>query len=143
MATKIILDDETAAVLARFNEGLERTKEHNRRARVVAKAERAKEEAAKTVKRLDGDSDASPEDRSEAQEAYRAAVEHWQTAKERFDAGEDPTPPPEPRAEADKPQPEPQAEADEPQPEPQTEADEPQPEPQTEADEPQPDDSDA
>ncbi len=42
MATKIRLDDETAAVLARFNEGLERTKEQDRRVKTVAKAERSR-----------------------------------------------------------------------------------------------------
>jgi hypothetical protein len=100
MATKITLDDETAAVLARFNDGLERTKEHDRRVKVVAKAERAKDEAAKKVKSLEG-GDASSEDRAEAQELYRTAAEQWQTMKSRLDAGEDPTPPPDETNEPD------------------------------------------
>ena len=89
MATKIRLDDETAAVLARFNEGLERTKEQDRRVKTVAKAERFKDEAAKKVKSLES-GDGSGENRSEAQEQYRIAAEQWQTMKTRLDAGEDP-----------------------------------------------------
>ncbi|MCH7790260.1 MAG: c-type cytochrome [Acidobacteria bacterium] len=86
MATKIRLDDETAAVLARFNEGLERTKEQDRRVKTVAKAERFKDEAAKKVKSLES-GDGSGENRSEAQEQYRIAAEQWQTMKTRLDAG--------------------------------------------------------
>ncbi len=89
MADNINLDTETLAVLARFNDGLERIDAADRRERAVKNAEKAKDEAATKLRAVEADGKASAETKTSAQEAYRAAVDSWQDIKRRADAGED------------------------------------------------------
>ena len=118
------LDDETTAALTLFNEYVEADRERTQREKRVKKAERAKDEAAAVVKRLN--ERGSAEDKVEAEAAYREAADRWKKLRD----GEEPDEPAaeavtEPTAEAEaitepvtEPEPEPEAEAaaDEPEP---------------------------
>ncbi len=77
--------------LARFNSFLADEAEQERQGRRVKRAEQAKEKAAAEVRRVDGDSRATAEQKAEAKQAYLDATEAWR----REVAGEgadDPTP---------------------------------------------------
>ena len=78
VSTEIQVDNETRAALLLFNERVEATAADARAAKRVAKAERAKDDAAGVVRKLADDSSASPEAKAEAEEAYKAAVEELQ-----------------------------------------------------------------
>ena len=68
------LDDETAAALTRFNAYVEADRERQQREKALAKAERAKDEAAAAVRNLDS-SRASAEEKAAAEAAYREAAD--------------------------------------------------------------------
>ena len=82
VSTEIPVDDETRAALLLFNERIEQSAADDRAAKRVAKAERAKDEAAATVRKLGGSTSASPEDKAEAEEAYKAAVASYNEIKD-------------------------------------------------------------
>jgi hypothetical protein len=67
-------DQDLDVALALFNDGLERQKADRRAAKAIENAEKTKQEAATTLKRLQSDSGASAEDRAAAEAAYREAV---------------------------------------------------------------------
>lgn len=67
-------DDELDVALALFNEGLERQQADRRVAKAIERAEKAKQQAAATLKRLQDDAGASADDRAAAEAAYREAV---------------------------------------------------------------------
>lgn len=68
------LDDETAAALTRFNAYLEADRERRRHEQALAKAERAKDEAAAAVRNLNS-GQASADERAAAEAAYRQAAD--------------------------------------------------------------------
>lgn len=67
-------DQDLDVALALFNDGLERQKADRRAAKAIENAEKAKQQAAAALKRLQNDSGASAEDRAAAEVAYRDAV---------------------------------------------------------------------
>jgi hypothetical protein len=75
------LDDETRNALILFNARLVAQEELEREKRRVDKATKAKDEAAATVRRLEGDPKATAEQKNEAQAAYLAALEALDRAK--------------------------------------------------------------
>jgi len=77
VTTEIPLDNETRTALLLFNERLEASALQERADKRVAKAERAKEAAAATVRKLSDDRDASAEAKAEAEAAYKAAVDEY------------------------------------------------------------------
>lgn len=77
VTTEIPLDNETRTALLLFNERLEASALQERADKRVAKAERAKEAAAATVRKLGDDRDATPEQKAEAEAAYKEAVEQY------------------------------------------------------------------
>ncbi|MGI9624201.1 MAG: hypothetical protein ACR2PK_15305 [Acidimicrobiales bacterium] len=70
-------EDALAAALAQFNEGLEAQAADRAAQRAIDKAERKKQQAAAHLKKLDGDPDASAEDKATANDEYRKAVEEF------------------------------------------------------------------
>lgn len=74
--TVAALDEETSAALTLFNEYVAADRERTRREKQVKKAERAKDEAAARVKTL-SERGGSPEEKQEAEAAYREASERW------------------------------------------------------------------
>lgn len=78
------LDDETTAALTLFNEYVEADRERTQREKRIKKAERAKDEAAATVKKLN--ERGSAEEKAEAEAAYREAADRWKKLRD----GEDP-----------------------------------------------------
>ncbi|MGI9607132.1 MAG: hypothetical protein ACR2P0_13425 [Acidimicrobiales bacterium] len=86
MSTEIPVDDETRAALLLFNERVEASASKERAAKRLAKAERAKDEAAARVRSLENDSSATAEAKAEAQELYKAALDNLQTVTENPDA---------------------------------------------------------
>ena len=108
------VDDETAAALTLFNEYLNADREREQRARRLKKAERAKDEAAAAVRKLEG-TDAAAETKAEAEGEYRKAADTWmrlRDGKEPGPAAEEPAAEtaPEPAAEEPAPEAEPEAE---------------------------------
>ena len=97
VSTEIQVDDETRAALLLFNERVEATAAQERGAKRVAKAERAKDEAAAVVRKLSENADASAEAKSEAEAAYKAALDSYNTIKDDPTAGQ---PSKKPKAEA-------------------------------------------
>jgi len=87
------LDDETTAALTLFNSYVDADRERTQREKRVKKAERVKDETAAAVKKL-GDS-GSPEEKAEAEQAYRAAADRWKKLRD----GEDPDEAPAAKAE--------------------------------------------
>lgn len=81
VSTEIPVDDETRAALLLFNERLEAAAADERATKRVAKAERAKDEAAAKVRKLESDSRASAEEKAEANEAYKLAVSDFNDLK--------------------------------------------------------------
>lgn len=90
VSTDIKVDDETRAALLLFNERVEANAAAERGKKKVAKAERAKAEAAKTVRRVNEDPDATAEQKAEAEAAYKAASDHFQVVQANPLAGETP-----------------------------------------------------
>jgi len=74
VSTEIQVDDETRAALLLFNERVEATAAQERGAKRVAKAERAKDEAAAVVRKLRDNPDATAEQKAEAEAAYKEAA---------------------------------------------------------------------
>lgn len=89
MSTEIPLDNDTRAALLLFNERLEATALRERGEKRVAKAERAKEQAAATVRKLSEDSNATAEEKAEAEAAYKAAVDEYNVIRADPTAGLD------------------------------------------------------
>jgi len=81
VSTEIQVDDETRAALLLFNERVEASAAEERAAKRVAKAERAKDEAAAVVRKLADNPNASAGDKDEAEVAYKAAVDNFQAIK--------------------------------------------------------------
>lgn len=77
VSTEIQVDDETRAALLLFNERVEANAAKERGRKRIAKAERAKTEAAKKVRQLNDDPDATAEQKAEAEAAYKAASEEF------------------------------------------------------------------
>lgn len=77
MSTEIKVDDETRAALLLFNERVEATAQKERGKKRIAKAERAKAEAAKKVRQLNDDPNATAEQKAEAEAAYKAASDNF------------------------------------------------------------------
>ena len=75
------LDDDTRNALILFNARLVAQEELEREKRRVDKASKAKDEAAATVRRLEGDPKATAEQKSEAQAAYLASLDALNRAK--------------------------------------------------------------
>jgi hypothetical protein len=82
VSTEIQVDDETRAALLLFNERVEATAAQERGAKRVAKAERAKDEAAAVVRKLNENPDASAEAKSEAEAVYKAALDSYNSIKD-------------------------------------------------------------
>lgn len=93
VSTEIQVDDETRAALLLFNERVEATAAQERGAKRLAKAERAKDEAAATVRKLNDDPNAKAEEKSAAEAAYKEAVASYNTIKDDPLAGETPRKP--------------------------------------------------
>ena len=98
------VDEETAAALTLFNEYLNADREREQRERRLKKAERAKDEAAAAVRKLEG-TNAAADTKAEAEAEYRKAAETWKLLRD----GKEPVPEPEPEASAE-PEPETPAE---------------------------------
>lgn len=81
------LDDETTAALTLFNEYVDADRERTLREKRIKKAERAKDEAAATVKKL-GER-GSAEEKAEAEQAYRNAADRWKKLRDGEDPDED------------------------------------------------------
>jgi S-DNA-T family DNA segregation ATPase FtsK/SpoIIIE len=81
------LDDETTAALTLFNEYVEADRERTQREKRIKKAERAKDEAAALVKKLN--ERGSAEEKAEAEAAYRVAADRWKKLRD----GEEPDDP--------------------------------------------------
>jgi hypothetical protein len=81
------LDDETTAALTLFNEYVEADRERTNREKRIKKAERAKDEAAAVVKKLN--ERGSAEEKAEAEAAYRVAADRWKKLRD----GEEPDEP--------------------------------------------------
>jgi hypothetical protein len=81
------LDDETSAALTLFNEYVEADRERTQREKRIKKAERAKDEAAAVVKKLN--ERGSAEEKAEAEAAYRVAADRWKKLRD----GEEPDEP--------------------------------------------------
>jgi len=88
VSTEIQVNDETRAALLLFNERVEATARQERGAKRLAKAERAKDEATAVVRKLNGNPDASAEAKSEAEAAYKATLDTYNTLKDDPTAGE-------------------------------------------------------
>jgi len=88
VSTEIQVDDETRAALLLFNERVEANAALERAAKRVKKAERAKDEAAAVVRKMNDNPNATPEQKAEAEEAYKAAVENYQVIRANPDAGQ-------------------------------------------------------
>ncbi len=78
------LDDETTAALTLFNEYVQADRERTQREKRVKKAERAKDDAAAVVKKLQ--ERGSAEEKAEAEKAYREATDRWKKLRD----GEEP-----------------------------------------------------
>lgn len=88
VSTEIQVDDETRAALLLFNERVEAAAAQERGAKRVAKAERAKDEAAAVVRKVGENPNASAEEKAEAEAAYKVAVASFNTIKDDPLAGE-------------------------------------------------------
>ncbi len=90
VSTEIQVDDETRAALLLFNERVEASAAKERGAKRVAKAERLKDEAAATVRKLSDNPNASAEDKATAETAYKEALESYNTIRDNPLAGDQP-----------------------------------------------------
>ena len=115
MSTEIKVDDDTRAAMLLFNERVLASAAAERGKKKIAKAERAKDEAAKEVRRLNDDPDASAEDKAAADAAYKEASDHFQVVQANPNAAEK-TAPAEETAPDETPEAEEATSADEPAP---------------------------
>jgi hypothetical protein len=81
VSTEIQVDDETRAALLLFNERVEATAAEERAAKRIAKAERAKDEAAAAVRKTNDNANASAEEKAAAEASYKEAVDSLQAIK--------------------------------------------------------------
>ncbi len=86
VSTEIPVDDETRAALLLFNERLEASAAADRAAKRIAKAERAKTEAAAAVRKVGDNPNASAEEKAEAEARYKEAVDAFNTIRDNPDA---------------------------------------------------------
>ena len=77
VTTEIPLDNETRTALLLFNERLDARALMQRGKKRVAKAERAREAAAADVRKLNGNPNATAEEKAEAEATYKAAVDEY------------------------------------------------------------------
>lgn len=89
VSTEIQVDDETRAALLLFNERVEASAAKERGAKRLAKAERAKDEAAAVVRKLAENPDAPAGDKAEAETAYKAALAAYNEIKDNPLAGDE------------------------------------------------------
>lgn len=82
------LDDETTAALTLFNEYVVADRERARRERRIKKAERAKDDAAAEIKKID-ERGGSAEDKAKAETTYREALEMWKRLRDGEDVDAD------------------------------------------------------
>ncbi len=75
------LDDETTAALTLFNEYVVADRERARRERRIKKAERAKDEAAAEIKKID-ERGGNTDDKAKAETTYREALEMWKRLRD-------------------------------------------------------------
>lgn len=81
VSTEIQVDDETRAALLLFNERVEASAAAERAKKRIGKAERAKDEAAARVRKLNEDPDATAEQKAEAEAAYKEASDNFQVVQ--------------------------------------------------------------
>ena len=81
VSTEIQVDDETRAALLLFNERVEANAAAERAKKRIGKAERAKDEAAARVRKLNEDPDATAEQKTEAEAAYKEASDNFQVVQ--------------------------------------------------------------
>ncbi len=81
VSTEIQVDDETRAALLLFNERVEASAAAERAKKRIGKAERAKDEAAAKVRKLNDDPDATAEQKAEAEAAYKEASDNFQVVQ--------------------------------------------------------------
>ena len=74
-------DSELQAALAQFNQGLKVQQAEEKAKRAIDKAERRKQQAANTLKKVQDDTNASPDDKAEAEAAYRSAADEYRQLK--------------------------------------------------------------
>ena len=77
VTTEIPLDNETRTALLLFNERLDARALEQRGKKRLAKAERAKEAAAATVRKVGENPDATAEEKAEAEAAYKTALDEF------------------------------------------------------------------
>ena len=77
VTTEIPLDNETRTALLLFNERLDARALQERGKKRVAKAERAKDAAAATVRKVGENPDATAEEKAEAEATYKAALDEY------------------------------------------------------------------
>ena len=69
-------NNDLAAALAQFNSGVTTSRQLDKEAKAIAKAERRRDAAAQNLKEL-MEQETSPEDKKVAEEEYRSAAEEW------------------------------------------------------------------
>ena len=69
-------NNDLAAALAQFNSGVTTSRQLDKEAKAIAKAERRRDAAAQNLKEL-MDQETNPEDRAIAEEEYRTAADEW------------------------------------------------------------------
>ena len=74
-------DSELQAALAQFNEGLKVQQAEEKAKRAIDKAERRKQQAANTLKKVQDDTNASADEKAEAEASYRSAADEYRRLK--------------------------------------------------------------
>ena len=69
-------NNDLAAALAQFNSGVTTSRQLDKEAKAIAKAERRRDAAAQNLKEL-MEQETSPEDKKVAEEEYRSAADEW------------------------------------------------------------------
>ncbi|HAF69006.1 MAG TPA: hypothetical protein DCL16_07775 [Acidimicrobiaceae bacterium] len=69
-------NDDLAAALAQFNNGVTASRQLDKEAKAIAKAEKRRDSAAQKLKEI-MDNDADAADRATLEEEYRTAVDEW------------------------------------------------------------------
>jgi len=69
-------NNDLAAALAQFNSGVTTSRQLDKEAKAIAKAERRRDAAAQNLKEL-MEQETSPEDKAVAEEQYRTAADEW------------------------------------------------------------------
>jgi hypothetical protein len=101
-------EEELNTALEIFNAGLARTAAARKAERAVEKAEKAKQDAADALKKIQGNDKASADEKAAAEATYRAAVDAFNALR----AGDAPPEESESEDEAEAAEPEPEAEAE-------------------------------